>query len=69
MGQNKSFICSQVDSLMLEKGATQELSSSQSYKKCNTVPETEVSAKPISCDKEIDRFIKSPTKMLFKIVY
>jgi hypothetical protein len=61
MGQNSSFMCSQVDSFTPENGAIQAFPPSQSYKKCNTVPPSEVDANPISCQSPIDLFIKPPS--------
>ena len=57
MGQNNNFICSQVDSLIPEKGAIHAEFPSQSYKKCNKVPPSDVKEKPASCQIPIDLFI------------
>ena len=57
MGQNNSFICSHVDSFTPEKGAISTELFSQSYRKCNTVPANDVTAKPKNCHKPIDLFI------------
>ena len=61
-------MCSHVDSFTPEKGAIHIASPSQSYKKCNIVPTKEVTAKPISCQSPIDRFIHSPPQ-IDNIVY
>lgn len=59
-GQNSSFICSQVDSLTPEKGATRMLPPVQSYKKCRIVPPKVTAANPAACQR-IDRcFIVPP---------
>ena len=57
MGQKRSFICSQVDSFTPEKGAIHKASPSQSYKKCNSVPKSDVTEKPKSSESPKDRFI------------
>jgi hypothetical protein len=62
IGQNKIFICSQVDSFTLEKGAIKLASPNQSYKKCKSVPKTEVKINPKNCQSFIERFIVSPLK-------
>ena len=60
IGQKSSFMCSQVDSFTPENGATIIDSFVQSYKKCKTVPTSDVTAKPMSCHKLIDFFKISP---------
>jgi hypothetical protein len=61
VGKNNIFICSNVDSLTLEKGATHIAFPSQSYKKCNNVPARTVKANPHNCHKPTDLFIIPPT--------
>ena len=69
IGQKSSFMCSQVDSFTPENGAIHTACPSQSYKKCNNVPPSDVIAKPISCQSPIDRFIRSPSKQFLQQVY
>ena len=71
MGKKSSFICSHVDSFTPEKGAIHTASPSHSYRKCKSVPPSEVAAKPINCQRPIDRFIKPPVNFFvsFNIVY
>ena len=69
IGQNSSFICSHVDSFTPENGAIHAAFPSQSYKKCKTVPPSEVMAKPKSWEIPIDRFINSPINVLLNSVF
>ena len=70
IGQNNSFICSQVDSFTPESGAIHAAFPSQSYKKCKIVPPREVTAKPNSCQSPIERsFMFSPSRILCSILY
>ena len=69
IGQKSSFMCSHVDSLTPENGATKTDSSSQSYKKCNNVPPNDVIAKPISCHNPIDFFIEPPINVFIKSIF
>jgi hypothetical protein len=66
IGQNNSFMCSQVDSFTPENGAIHTGSPSQSYKKCNNVPPSEVIANPMSCQRLIDIDIISPDNILYE---
>jgi len=62
MGQNRSFMCSQVDSLTPENGAAKTDLPVQSNKKWRIVPTSAVMEKPISSQRWMDRFIGSPVK-------
>ena len=67
IGQNRSFICSKVDSLTPENGAIHKGSPSQSYKKCKSVPKSDVKEKPNSCHIPTDRFIKTSQMLIYKL--
>jgi len=69
IGQNTSFICSHVDSLTLENGATHIDLSSQSYKKCKKVPIKEDKAKPINCHSLKFLFISPPQIKYLRKIY
>ena len=62
IGQNSSFICSHVDSFTPENGAIHTASPSQSYKKCNSVPPSTVTANPKNCQTPTERFIFLPPR-------
>ena len=62
-------MCSQVDSFTPEKGAAHALCPVQSYRKCNSVPLSDVTANPISCHRDMDRFISTIPYILCVSVY
>ena len=62
-------MCSQVDSFTPEKGAAHVLCPVHSYRKCNSVPLSDVTANPVSCHRDMDRFISTIPYILCVSLY
>ena len=69
IGQKSSFICSQVDSFTPENAATKSDFPVKSYKKCKTVPRSDVTPKPTSCQRPIDFFINFTPNAFYDSIF